>query len=910
MANLWQPSLQPILDDNGDPVSAGKWFFYLTGTTTLAPIFSDETGETELTNPVVADDAGRVPPIYLNSEAVYRVRVTDANNSIIGSDVDPVRGFDEGVAGAVLVAAQAARDDAEGFSISAAGDAAQTASDGIIVISQRQAAESARDAAELARDATVVDTNVYETEALGRAAVADSESFLVQSSGSSFADLYRRTDANTSVLIATYASKADVDSAISQLEVFETEGLTPLKEWRRVEYTLNINDGFYRSSNGSFVSSASYGNIIYNITGDRPLRATATLGGSAMALAVYFSDVDGGGDFLGFQSAGDNSTHTNEILNIPDNAQSVIICGLDNDLIELQAEYFIDALTVSAALRSETRLEFEQRQDLQFQGDIAEIYGHTVQGDSYARYILGGGVYPTVNGWGVDMSSNPSPVALGLDRVFDEDDTLQRMQGLETARVKDRFSFSEEVLEINGSGLTILNYQAGSQNVFVNTDSGDTREIECAHIPNNKNITVSHRTENHNGRVILDAGQNQQWSDFGERFLVVPAGVRLDFYRLSTTNFIVNGVTSLNNNTLSAISEAEYTSIRRDASILVAGQSLGDQGYFRGASHGAFNLRASEIGGDMPAYFHVIDAAFGGSGICERDADGSDNYWVDMTDPSNPTDGPNLILALQQIASNLADVSQPNISSIFWKHGQQSSAFVDSPESPNANFTAQMFLDATNYVFARLRAALNANTPILIEPLGRRTAVLASNTGRMQIIRELLQDITNADAFAFFGAETWDLVLRDSVHPDDWSYQIIGARDADMLAKHVYNVAGIIDHLVVQSAVFNSERNSIDVVIRANEDATRIYSIADPIGFKVFDAEGTDVSIVRAHWVAVDSSPTDHYTETLRLFLNGSATGGILYHLWDFVSDYDIDKAIRSRAQNGSKSLRAVRLDL
>ncbi len=49
-------------------------------------------------------------------------------------------------------------------------------------------------------------TEIYTTEALGRAAVADGQAFKVQGSGDVAAYEYRRTDASTSVLIATYPS--------------------------------------------------------------------------------------------------------------------------------------------------------------------------------------------------------------------------------------------------------------------------------------------------------------------------------------------------------------------------------------------------------------------------------------------------------------------------------------------------------------------------------------------------------------------------------------------------------------------------------------------------------------------------------------------------------------------------------
>ena len=61
-----------------------------------------------------------------------------------------------------------------------------------------------------ARDAALIQAGVYTTEALGRAAVADGQAFKVQGSGDVAAYEYRRTDASTSVLIATYPSSSGI----------------------------------------------------------------------------------------------------------------------------------------------------------------------------------------------------------------------------------------------------------------------------------------------------------------------------------------------------------------------------------------------------------------------------------------------------------------------------------------------------------------------------------------------------------------------------------------------------------------------------------------------------------------------------------------------------------------------------
>jgi hypothetical protein len=81
---------QRILDAEGTPVSGALANFYLTGTTTRATLYSNEDLDSTLTNPVEADSAGFLPPIYLSPEFVYRVEITDRLGGVLPDGVvDP-----------------------------------------------------------------------------------------------------------------------------------------------------------------------------------------------------------------------------------------------------------------------------------------------------------------------------------------------------------------------------------------------------------------------------------------------------------------------------------------------------------------------------------------------------------------------------------------------------------------------------------------------------------------------------------------------------------------------------------------------------------------------------------------------------------------------------------------------------
>jgi hypothetical protein len=58
---------------NGVGVPGAKMFFYAPGTTTKRPVYSTSALTTQLSNPVVADGAGRFPNIYLDNALTYKI---------------------------------------------------------------------------------------------------------------------------------------------------------------------------------------------------------------------------------------------------------------------------------------------------------------------------------------------------------------------------------------------------------------------------------------------------------------------------------------------------------------------------------------------------------------------------------------------------------------------------------------------------------------------------------------------------------------------------------------------------------------------------------------------------------------------------------------------------------------------
>lgn len=84
--------LSPVyraLDATGTPMPGALLQFYLTGTTTPSPAYTDDTLVTPLSNPVVADGFGLFAPMFLDPTIAYRAQLKTSGGTLI-QDVDPV----------------------------------------------------------------------------------------------------------------------------------------------------------------------------------------------------------------------------------------------------------------------------------------------------------------------------------------------------------------------------------------------------------------------------------------------------------------------------------------------------------------------------------------------------------------------------------------------------------------------------------------------------------------------------------------------------------------------------------------------------------------------------------------------------------------------------------------------------
>ena len=92
----YEPQSQP-LDANGNLIPGGTLEFYYTGTTTPAPVYSDEMLQNQFPPTDIESDAmGRFPPVYLDASIAYRRQLYDQYGQLL-SDIDPLNTAYSGV---------------------------------------------------------------------------------------------------------------------------------------------------------------------------------------------------------------------------------------------------------------------------------------------------------------------------------------------------------------------------------------------------------------------------------------------------------------------------------------------------------------------------------------------------------------------------------------------------------------------------------------------------------------------------------------------------------------------------------------------------------------------------------------------------------------------------------------------
>lgn len=484
-------------------------------------------------------------------------------------------------------------------------------------------------------------------------------------------------------------------------------------------------------------------------------------------------------------------------------------------------------------------------------------------------------VFRSASGFGVSVTPAVRRQAFGLGLISSVEVDQPPRDGDDWRISKARFQ-DDTTVALANSGLSFLRGADFERIHTVRfTGGSQTAEIDASTIPLNRPFKIISLAVS-GARFVIDGGNGTTWeAEGGGRYLICTAGSAIEFIKTEQNRLYV---TSLRGGTASGTNT--FTRAVRSQSILVAGQSILRQAFGGGDGAGAFVTRYAELFPGTTTNF--INVAVGGTGISERDGTPG-NFWVDMTNPNAPADGPLLTAAAATIAARDGDMSQPQVSAILWDQGQNSAGVVDAPDAANAAFTKKIYVDATIYALNRLRAMVGSNVPIIFQRLGRARRPVVSDW-RWQIIREAQLEVVAAISGAHVGPETWDLPYKDNLHPDSWGQYHIGIRMAEALAQ-VRGASGLTGPLSITAATYNTAGRYVDVALNGSP-----VRFSDPQGFAVFDAAGNRVNIARIHWAS---------TTAARVFLGAEAGGGTLYYGWGIIEISD-DRLIPRRSQSPS----------
>lgn len=89
MAILWEHSLQPWTDINGDPYAGAKAYFFDANTTTPKIVYKDYQLSNPHDWPVVANSGGMFPAVFIPEQTIYRLRITTSDDVTLW-DVDGI----------------------------------------------------------------------------------------------------------------------------------------------------------------------------------------------------------------------------------------------------------------------------------------------------------------------------------------------------------------------------------------------------------------------------------------------------------------------------------------------------------------------------------------------------------------------------------------------------------------------------------------------------------------------------------------------------------------------------------------------------------------------------------------------------------------------------------------------------
>lgn len=321
---------------------------------------------------------------------------------------------------------------------------------------------------------------------------------------------------------------------------------------------------------------------------------------------------------------------------------------------------------------------------------------------------------------------------------------------------------------------------------------------------------------------------------------------------------------------------------RSDIVLACGGQSLMGGHFSSQASggEGGKQKHRAVIGPALPERVcALVNGSTGGSAATRTSS--NTNYWWDLATSQR---GPAFTDFYDAI-----DESGIRPTAILWAQGEEDSHYIGGTTSRS------QYKQALEAIFADMRGTLG-DIPVFIQRIGRRNGGY-SNTGGIQAVREVQQEMIGENAWCHDAGETYDLGLYDQVHLSDAGYQTAAERNAYAIIP-VFD-AGMTDRSGprIVSALRSGTTVTVTLVHQGGTDFTPSSSIA---GFRFTD-NGSAITINAA--VRTDAT-------TITLTLASAPTSGVemLYYGYDDLGGVTI--ANLPKDNTTTTSLRTNNLEL
>ncbi len=302
-----------------------------------------------------------------------------------------------------------------------------------------------------------------------------------------------------------------------------------------------------------------------------------------------------------------------------------------------------------------------------------------------------------------------------------------------------------------------------------------------------------------------------------------------------------------------------------DYCLIGAGQSLIRGHFFSQADNnqGGKQKFREIIGGENPDQsFVMVDGSTGSSAACKTTS--ATNYWWDN---ATNTRGDAFDIFYDQIN----DVgAKPT--TILWGQGEADSHVMDVTTT-----TAAQYKQALEAIFDDMRSTLG-DIKIYIQPIGRRTDF--TNTGGIQAVRDIQNELVNENSWCHFASEIYDQTLFDNVHLSNASYVQVAQRNTLALL----NQSGAIGPRMVGVSRIGT---TVTVTI-THDTGTDFTPTFDIEGFTFFD-NTAEIAI---------SSTTKINATTIELTLASAPSSGIetLYYGYDDMAGLNISNVVTDNA--------------